>query len=209
MKKLLLSLSLLAISATASAQLTASSAFSSAPSKVFPLLDMMTRLDMVDYFNSGMDKSSDNKLAGKSVITAMTPEALTIRMTDSSTSQLVVLQGDKAPVIALISTVATPGLDSSMSFYDDSWNLLPAEKFFIRPDWKQWLTPAGSANEAEVSMQVPFMLASYSYNPSDGTLTVTNNLSQFLDKEVYDDIASYLYPVLTYRWDGKKFVMVK
>lgn len=209
MKKLLLSLTLLAATLTAGAQLTSSGAFTSAPAKVFPLLDNMTRLDMVDYFNSGMSTGSDNKLSGKSMITELTPEAMTIKMTDSSTDQIVVLQNGSAPIIALITTVATPGLDSSISFYDDSWNPLPEGNFFSRPDWKQWLTPEGAPNEAVVQMQVPFMLASYVYDPATGVLTVTNNLPQFLDKEVYDDISTYLYPSLTYSWNGKKFVASK
>lgn len=209
MKKLILALTILGAAFTAGAQITASSAFSTAPQKVFPLLDTNTRLDMIDYFNSGMSNTSLNNLEGQSSITDMSPESLSLKMTDSSTAQLVVLQGAKGPVVMLISTVAAPGLDSSISFFNDSWSPLKADDYFTRPDWPQWFTPAGNANEGEVMAQVPFMLASYSYDPTTLTLTVTNNLSRFLGKDLYDGISSYLYPSLQYVWNGKKFTLAK
>ena len=51
----------------------------------------------------------------------------------------------------------------------------------------------------------PFMLASASVDDAGTTLTLTNNLSSFLDPEVYSSISSSLLPTLTYHWDGKKF----
>lgn len=209
MKKILTTLILIAAAVASQAQLTSSSAFSNAPQKVFPLLDTNTRLDMIDYYNSGMETTSENKLEGRSVITELAPEALTVRMTDSSTAQIVVLQSSKGPIIALINTVATPGLDSNISFYDQSWTPQNAADYFTRPDWKEWLTPEGAPNEDEVMAQTPFMLASYHYDPSTSTLVVTNNLPRFLDKDLYESISSYLYPTLNYVWNGKKFVPAK
>ena len=63
------------------AQLTASRAFAEAPQSVFPLLDHNTRLDMIDYFNSGMTTASKNNMDGKSRITALTPNKVEISMT--------------------------------------------------------------------------------------------------------------------------------
>ncbi|MDE5827289.1 MAG: DUF3256 family protein, partial [Duncaniella sp.] len=54
-----------------------------------------------------------------------------------------------------------------------------------------------------------FMLSSYRIDPSTSTLTLTNNLGRFLDKEIYDDVSSYLNPTLTYTWTGKGFKLAK
>lgn len=205
MKKYLLSLTLALGSLTALAQTTAADLFTSAPQSVFPLLDRNTRLDMVDYYKNGMATQSQNQLEGRSVITEMTPESVTVKMSDSSASQLVELQGSNGPVIALINTVATPGLDSNIKFFDAEWKPLPTENFFVQPGWKEWLTESGRQHEMDVTMQVPFMLSSYRIDPSTSTLTLTNNLSRFLDKEIYDDLSSYLNPTLTYTWTGKGF----
>ena len=191
------------------AQLTASEAFASAPQGVFPLLDKNTRLDMVDYYRNGMSTASQNSLDGRSMITEMTPESITVKITDSSAAQLAVLTSPKGQIIALINTVATPGLDSNIRFYDSEWRLLDGSGIFSKPDWKEWMTAAGQENSDEVTMQVPFMLSSYRIDPVTSRLTLTNNLSRFLDKEVYESLSSYLRPSLTYDWTGKKFVLQK
>ena len=51
MKKYLLAIAIGAASLTMSAQ-SAADLFTSAPQKIFPLLDRNTRLDMVDYFKT-------------------------------------------------------------------------------------------------------------------------------------------------------------
>lgn len=208
MKRHLLTLALALASLGAMAQ-TAADLFTSAPQNIFPLLDRNTRLDMVDYYKNGMTTPSQNQLDGRSAITEMTPESITVKMTDSSAIQLVELKGSKGNVIALISTVATPGLDSTIKFFDTDWQPLPTESYFTKPGWKEWLTDSGRQNEMDVTMQVPFMLASYRIDPSTSTLTLTNNLNKFLDKDLYDDIASYLNPLLTYTWTGKGFKVSK
>lgn len=209
MKKILFVIVFLASVFPAMAQLTAAEAFTSAPQGIFPLLDRNTRLDMVDYYKNGMSNPSQNALDGRSLISEMTDESLSVRMTDSSSAQLVVLTAPKGQVIAIISTVATPGLDSNIKFYDATWRPLDLNSYFTKPGWKEWLTESGRANEDEVMMQVPFMLASFRIDPATLKLTLTNNLSRFLDKDVYESLSSYLRPSLVYIWNGKKFTPEK
>lgn len=203
MKRILLLFSLIGALA-ANAQLTAPKAFTTAPADVFPLLDTNTRLDMVDYYNSGLKTASNNRMDGQSVITELTPASLTVKISDSSSAQVAVLPAGNDTVIAVVSTVATPGLDSTLKFYDGQWSQLPAEKYFTAPTWSDWMTPGHDSSE--VTAYTPFMLASYYINPAEGTLTVSNNLPTFIDSDIYADIADAVYPTLTYRWNGKKFV---
>lgn len=209
MKKHLLTLALMGAALTGMAQTSAADLFTSAPQNVFPLLDQNTRLDMVDYYKNGMSTPSQNSLDGRSLITEMTPASLTVKMTDSSAMQIMELKGSKGSVVALISTVATPGLDSNIKFFDSDWKPLPTESYFVKPGWKEWLTDSGRQNQDEVTMQVPFMLASYRIDPESGTLTLTNNLSHFLDKALYDDLSTYLRPQLVYLWNGKNYTLQK
>lgn len=209
MKKHLLTLALMGAALTGMAQTSAADLFTSAPQNVFPLLDQNTRLDMVDYYKNGMSTPSQNSLDGRSLITEMTPASLTVKMTDSSAMQIVELKGPKGSVVALISTVATPGLDSNIKFFDSDWKPLSTESYFVKPGWKEWLTDSGRQNQDEVTMQVPFMLASYRIDPESGTLTLTNNLSHFLDKALYDDLSAYLRPQLIYLWNGKNYTLQK
>ncbi len=198
---------LLAGSLAMMAQLTASEAFSTAPNSVFPLLDSSTRMDMIDYFNSGMSNTSTNNLKGQSAVTALSDKSLSVKMTDSSTAQIVVLDGNSGQIVAVISTVASPGLDSSIAFFDADWKALPDGDFFAKPRLDDWLTDEGKANKADVEMQVPFMLASYNYDPATGKLLLVNNLNRFLDEDIYDIVSPYLRPTLSYTWTGKKFTL--
>ena len=196
---------MIAVTPSAMAQLKSVDAFTNAPMSVFPLLDKNARLDMVDYVKSGLSTPSQNSLQGRSAITEISPESLTVKMSDSSAAQIAVLKGQKGDIIALISTVATPGLDSSIRFFDSSWQPLDGAAMFTKPGWKEWLTDAGRDNKEEVTMQVPFMLASYFIDTDAGTLTATNNLATFLDEDTYKTLASALRPTLTYKWNGKRF----
>lgn len=192
---------------SANAQLTASAAFTKAPQNIFPLLDMTARLDMIDYFNSGMVNNTINALNGKSKITAMTPQKLTIKMTDTSTHEInLITTAGNDTIIALISTVATPAPDSRMTLYTKDWTTNITDSRFNKPTLKNWLTATGAQNSAQVEALVPFLIISYSYDPADSTLTLTNNTQHFLSKDVYEIVEPFIKKTLRYKWDGKRFI---
>lgn len=192
----------------AHAQLTAAKAFADVPKTVFPLLDRNVRLDMIDYFNGGMSTASTNALHGKSRIIALTPVDMKISMTDASSYQLVLLPAANDTIIALIKTVATPAHDSHITFYSRAWIPLDGN-IFSAPSLNDWLTPAAKKNGSDVSAMIPFMLSEYVYDPATLTLTLTNNLSEFLSPDVYSLIDSNLQKSMVYRWDGKRMNPVK
>lgn len=199
----------LAVAPCAQAQLTAAGAFTKAPRQVFPMLDNNARLDMVDYFNSGMTTPSTNALKGKSRITALAPLSMTISMTEASDYQLALLPAGSDTIIAVITTVATPAPDSKMALYTKDWTANVTAKRFNKPLLRDWLTPEGRNNSDDVESLVPFLLISYSYDPDTATLTLTNNTGSFLSEEIYETVQPYLLSSLSYRWDGKKFAPVK
>lgn len=191
------------------AQLSASRAFAEAPQTVFPLLDHNTRLDMIDYFNSGMATASKNALDGKSRITSLTPEKVEISMTDASTYELAVIptaEGDS--VIALITTVATPAPDSQMAIFSKDWSDNLTNAIFSKPALADWLTEEGKDNIGEVEGIVPFLLISYTYNPDTKQLVLTNNTAKFVSPELYEMVEPSLRKMMVFSWNGKKFVPV-
>lgn len=205
-------MALAAVSGYAQSPKDVADAFANAPRSIFPLLDSNTRLDMIDYFRNGLSTPSQNALEGKSQITELTPEYMNVKMTDSSTAQLILLKDGKEDIVAVINTVAAPGLDSNIKFYvckKDGWMPLETKYKFSKPGWKEWLTPDGRSHQMDVEMQVPFMLVSYKYDPASKQLVLTNNLSKFLDKEVYESISPYLVQQLVYAWNGYKFALKK
>lgn len=207
MKRYLITLSFLAVAAMAAmAQLTARTAFAEAPSSVFPLLDKLTRLDMIDYFEAGSKVESVNALEGASAVTSLSDESLTVHLTDASDVQLFVVPTAKSDtVVGVITTVATPGHDSSLALYSGRWKRL--DGLFTAPKLADWLTDP--RRSAEVEIVVPFILTSYVYNPADKTLTLTNNLKGFLSDDIYAMVDGLVRPSLVYRWDGNRFVRQK
>lgn len=193
------------IAPNAKAQLTATKAFTSAPQRVFPLLDTNTRLDMVDYYNSNLATPSANKLQGRSRITDLTDKTLTVEMSPSSTHEIIILPSARDSIIGLITTLATPAPDSHLSLYDRNWKELDTSKYFVKPTLEDWLTTDGKKNRAEVETMIPFLLISYNWDPATLVLTLNNNTNQFLSSDIYSIVAPYMLSSITYAWEGDKF----
>lgn len=188
---------------TLSAQLTASKAFVEAPRNVIPLLDRNARLDMLDYFNSGLTNKTSNKLNGVSAVTGVTPMQVAVQMTDASTCHIALLPAQSDTLIAVITTVNTPTPDSKMTVYSSGFSRDITSASFAKPTLKEWLTDPSMLSTVEA--MVPFLLISYSYDPDSATLTLTNNTRKFLSDDVYAIVEPYLKKSIVYKWTGKKF----
>ncbi len=197
---------LLVTALQAGAQLTASSAFVSAPNAVFPLLDRNTRLDMIDFFNSGSSSPSRNALYGSSRILSLSPKKMEIEMTSASKAEIMTLKAGNDSVIALVSTVMTPTPDSKINFYLKDWATDITGRMFAAPQLDDWLTESGRKNRDMVEAMVPFVLSSYSFEPESGNLVLTSHVEEFLSPEVYAEISDYMVNSLTYKLAGGKYV---
>lgn len=165
---------------------------------------------MIDYFNSSMSTASTNALSGKSRITSLSPDKLTIEMTNASTYELDLLKTAKGDtLIALISTVATPAHDSQLAVYSHDWSTNITGNIFDKPVLDDWLTPSGKDNKGDVEALVPFLLIGYTYDPTMSILTLTNNTQEFLSPDIYEIVSDYFLPTITYKWDGKHLVKQK
>lgn len=196
---------LVAAAMPVSAQLTATEALKTIPDKLIPLLDKNTRLDMIDYYNSGSATASKNAMSGKSRILALTPEHVVIELSSASSCEIALLPAGNDTLIAFVSTVATPAPDSRLKIYTSEWSNDVTDKVFVAPSLDDWLTDEGKKNIDEVETMVPFMLAGGSFTTDNGTQYVlTNKVAQFLTEEVYRPMSSYFKPTLSYKWTGKK-----
>lgn len=189
-------------------KLTATKAFAEAPAEVFPTLDRMTRLDMIDYFNSGSPKPSKNAFKGDSRILSASDSQITVQTSDVSDVELSLIESGNDTIIMVISTLKTPADDSGVKFYTTRWKEID-KGLFIVPLLDDWITPEGKERKADLENAVPFMLARFSYAPETGTMTLTNNLGGFLPEEDTAWAGGLLRSKLIYKWNGKKMVKVK
>lgn len=180
--------------------LTAAGVFVAAPKAVFPTVDRATRLDMIDYFEAGSDKASKNLLDGECRITALSADQLTFESSHSTTHTISLLPRHKSDtVIMVVTTMELPARDSHVKFYTTAWK--PAESgLFMVPNLNDW-TP-DPKKRAEIAGDIPMTIASASYDIGNQTLTVTNNLSDFLPSDVTDLVTPNMAKKITYRWNG-------
>lgn len=173
--------------------------FAAAPDSVVPLLDLNTRLDMLDYYDCGSRTASTNMLEGKSRVTYR--DSLTVRyeLTERNKGQLSVIPMPKGDsLIIVITTLATPTPDSEIEIYTTRWQQ-PGKPVFSAPTMSDWITAAAPPEE-----QAQFMMYSADYDSSTKTLTLTSTMDKYCGTEPH-----WLRRQLIYRFDGKKFKQEK
>lgn len=189
---------------------TAAEFFASAPLSIFPTIDRTTRLDMIDYFDAGSDKPSSNAIGGECKILSKTPESLTFTTSEISEYTLSVIPSTKKsgdPIIMVVRTLKTPAEDSTVKFYSSHWKEL--DGIFEVPMLRDWLNDAGKQQRKDVENAVPFVLAKLAYDPASQSLTLTNQLADYLPEEALGLAKESLHQQLHFRWNGRKFVIVK
>lgn len=188
---------------------TAAQFFVSAPLSVFPTVDPMTRLDMIDYFQAGSDKPSRNTAGGECRILKETPESITFTTSEVSEYTLSLIPSKKKgePILMVVRTLKTPAEDSTAKFYSADWKELTG--LFEVPQLHDWLNDEGRKQQKDVENAVPFVLAKLTYSPSNQSLTLTNNLDDYIPTDLLGLAHNSLHRQLLFRWNGKKFVIEK
>lgn len=125
--KRLLFLFLTILSATvimASDSLNVRKLFAEMPDSVIPYLTKNNRLDLIDFMDSNMKAEVTNELGGKSLMTALTDDSLSLRLNDACQIQLM-LVADKR-WLCLVSTIGVENewSQSVVDFYTTSWQRL-------------------------------------------------------------------------------------
>lgn len=193
----------LAATLTAGAR-TAAEAFAAAPDTVIEMLSGAARLDMIDYFNFGSDKTTQNALGGNARITAMTDRLLCWQLSDSTDMQLAVLTERNDTLYALVETIKTPAADSEIRFYDRDWK--PARPAMELPARRDWLTEQGRQHADSLQRLMPFDMAAATFDPATLTLTLRHSAPQYLPVADAAKVAPWLRPEIVFINRGTKLV---
>lgn len=178
---------------------TVTDLFARAPRSVFPLLDRNTRLDMIDYHNSGLDTPSRNIVGGRSRITAVTDRSLDLSMSAASSYHMALLDARGDTVIALVRTVLLPTPDSDLSLYTTGWQPIEATGL-IMPDIDQWLIKGVKGNDPDLVNLVPFVTTTITVEGD--TVTLRPSLERRYMPDDSARIADAMRPAISYKWDG-------
>ncbi|MBP3408326.1 MAG: DUF3256 family protein [Bacteroidaceae bacterium] len=179
------------------------SLFLNAPDEIFPLLTKSNRADCIDYIDAGMEARVTNRLDGTSSLKKLTDDYFYMQASSSSwcEAKLFPLAGDT--LICMIKGVEAEAADSRLLFYDSRWNRLDAEAFFEEPAIADFFLSADSAER--YAERCDIYLVRYSFSHDKVTLKAEYTMSAYMN---VDDAAvvAPLLRVLTYRWDGKRFI---
>lgn len=188
------------------AQVTSRSALTTAPASVLPTLPQTTRLDMIDYYDSGIEKNSLNQLEGETRITSLEDRILTMTNGKASEITIAVLPAGKKELIMVINSLSTPAIDSSVDFYDSKWNRLNRSKLLPEPTLKDWTGKLSADERLDIENALPFIMTDISYDPASGILTMTPTFKDYVPEENLATVSSKIKACLKYRWTGKRFV---
>lgn len=100
---------------------TLATLFAAAPMQVIPLLNKSSRLDLVDYYEAGMEAKVENRLKGTTSLTHLSDTLIVLQMTPA-TSMEIRLQNDST--IEITNLYHLPDSEmKSIKRYSTSWEL--------------------------------------------------------------------------------------
>lgn len=187
------------ISATMTARDTGSAQwfFAMAPDDVLPLLPVNTRLDMLDYYNSGLARPSRNAAGGQAMVTDSDARSLRFQLGDSTTCEIGVFAAGRDTVVALIETIRFPMPDSRIEWFDARWN--PIKAPVAEPRLADWLTRDGRRHRAEVESALPFITAEATTDPADGLILWRRTIDSYFLLSERPEALGLLAPSITQR----------
>lgn len=163
---------------------TAVDFFVSAPPSVVRLLPQSTRLDMVDYYNFKSTRTSPNSLEGPAQVKLISDGLVTLMLDSNVDMEIAVIppapKAKTDTVVAVITTLKLPVMDSSIEFYDKSWNKLKRQPF-TPPAYSDWLTAQGRADIENLRLRAPFIPVSMAFDPKVSCLLLNNETAAMLE----------------------------
>ena len=185
---------------------TATEFFTTAPDSVVRLLPQSTRLDMVDYFNYGSKRASQNYFGGDARITSIGDALVSLDVDSDVAMQMAVISAKSDTVLAVVTTLSLPSRDSSVKFYATDWKPLKKAPFSF-PDYASWLTADGARNQGDIELFMPFIPVYASFNDDATELILQNKADEYLDKTTYEELAPLMTGEKVYSTSPAKFFL--
>lgn len=172
------------------------------PDTLQPLLTNNDRRDMIDFWDARMSTPVVNRLDGKSRITELTNDFLSVELSRSSSMQIKMLNdvaGDT--LLCIVNTVGAEAYDSRIHFYNSRWERVDGSKFTM-PSIADFFLPSDSVGKAlEVS---DIYLVKLSLSADSDSLKAEYTMPLYMSRSDSARVAPQLRP-LFYRWTGKRF----
>lgn len=180
------------------------------------------RLDMLDFFRSGLKSTVKGPFDNLMEIEELSDSYMRVSVSSAGNWQFKRLQTaeDTVFLIAVVQTVNRPAGGSVLSFYSTRWqkmDLPGAQPVFQAAEaWQQTvldslagqsyatgLLPSAEINPAQI-MAIPYFV--FSLRSSDNSLEVRSSAPDYLDAETYKKVAAAAATPLWFEWNPEKQV---
>lgn len=186
------------------------SIFISAPNAELAMLDLNSRLDMVDLYNYNMTAKSENIFSGLSILQEKSNNFIRIQLTDVSTWELMRLYKENEDIYACIYTLTYPTTQSRIRFYAEDWSVeddvaLPQ---LCLDDFCQTTDSISTERAQELRAKLTPMYVGMTWEKEDATSLPTLKLAVTtanLSSEDQADATKCLHSI-SLVWDGKAFI---
>ncbi|MDE6097600.1 MAG: DUF3256 family protein [Muribaculaceae bacterium] len=209
MKKILTIL--MALSAVLAGARTVADFFVAAPMyEAAPYLDANMRLDLLDYFRSGLPSRTTNVFDENASVTYESERALTVNVATGVVMQYGLAVSGQDSVLVVIETLPLPMADSRVTLYDTDWNPIRRQPL-LTLTLDDWLSADGRAQRGRVEEILPFVTAEANFDADGNRILFTNTVGgYFADSDsTRAEVSRYLKPSLSYRFDGRNFKLEK
>ena len=190
-------------------EFTARKVFENLKSSSLEMLPKTTRLDMLDYWDVDSTYKALNVMEGLSWLEAVTPTYLKVRITAVSSLEIKILPAKKGDLAMTIYTVGddVQAQDSQVSFYDENLNELPADKYFVMPQVKDFFDiPKGSATKMkEIEEMIPFPTIALSANPDNTEVEARLTVEKFINEDDWNIAKLFVKPYIKLEWKKDKY----
>lgn len=105
----------------------------SAPASVFPLVRKNARLDLLDYYQSGMEAKVQNDLDGRTFLKALTKDFLLLQLSDAVTQEMRRLPYHGDSILSVVRNVKAGNRSGRLSFYTLQWRPKRIDVPSVRP----------------------------------------------------------------------------
>ena len=185
--------------------------FAIEPGNIFPLLTRTSRLDMVDYYNSGQQVAVPNNLAGEARLLELDSAYLKVQTSGSRVVEMRMRMAGKDTVVTVIETVLTPVPDSRLTQWNVHWQRYTSDKIFTKPGIDDFIVRKMPGElRADLQDAMIFTLVQLTFTGENhDVIEATHGLEQFLVPSEYKRFSDYLKPSLSFRFKGLKIIPVK
>lgn len=194
---------------------TAEYAFINMPAKTLDILTSNMRRDMIDYYIlADTIREIPNTMQGLShLVRPMTDDYLKVQITPVSTLTIRILPYKGKKIAVSVYTVGDTlrAADSEVRFYDRFMQEMDRNKLIDLVSTSDFLDTHGLSSDERKDLidMVPFPTIEYTFSPDSDTLRARLTAGEFLGNETLENLSPYLHREREFRWDGKKYRLVK